>query len=193
MVRIFLLIIVILLIRKLISLLGKRSSINFAKQNEASDNQDIVYNEQNSVYVFDDEDMLLIEKESQDSIKTGLNTIIKYIPNFKVARFIKSADQSVDMLSSVIENTNEEFQKIYRKKLGLLVEESYIGKVKEKKGLLEGYLHHKDFQLAQIYLLSFKAFILLKSLKTHSSWTFTKNLKDEDTNWYLTKIDDFLY
>ena len=76
MVRIFLLIIVILLIRKLISLLGKRSSINFAKQNEASDNQDIVYNEQNSVYVFDDEDMLLIEKESQDSIKTGLNTII---------------------------------------------------------------------------------------------------------------------
>ena len=91
------------------------------------------------------------------------------------------------MLEKADESYNE---KEIIEKLKYLVESSYINTVISKQYLITKYIKEiNQLKLKQIYLLSTKTFILLTTSKENIEFTFTKNLKHNDKNWYLSKIE----
>ena len=196
MIKIILVIIVVLLFRRLIYTLGSRrgykpNTNEYNKNNNQSEKAYFHEESQTTEYKCTEDDKKILTIPI-DHIQNELDTIISYIPNFQLHKFVKSAADSLYMIYEVmLEKADESYnEKEIIEKLKYLVESSYINTVISKQYLITKYIKEiNQLKLKQIYLLSTKTFILLTTSKENIEFTFTKNLKHNDKNWYLSKIE----
>ncbi len=179
------------LIKKLISLVGKGYKVELSDLQMGDQIKNIFKPEDEKTYTLDEKDKEYISIGDIEQIQNQLNIIVAYMPNFKVRKFFSSVQLSIEMLCSLLDEISDpqNLKDTEIEKLKLLVEESYIKTLLDKKELINSCNKIQDLKINQIYTLSSKAFIMLKSMKLKVTITFTKNLRLVDPNWYLSKIE----
>lgn len=179
------------LIKKLISLVGKGYKVELSDLQMGDQIKNIFRPEDEKTYTLDEKDKEYISISDIEQIQNQLNIIVAYMPNFKVRKFFSSVQLSIEMLCSLLDEISDpqNLKDTEIEKLKLLVDESYIKTLLDKKELINSCNKIQDLKINQIYTLSSKAFIMLKSMKLKASITFTKNLRLVDPNWYLSKIE----
>lgn len=181
-------------IKKLISLLGKEYKVEFPDLQMSDQIKNIFRAESDErTYNLDEKDKECISLSDIEEIQKQLDVIVSYMPNFRVRKFLSSVALSIEMMNSVLDEIKnpEHLKDIEIEKLKLLIEEAYIQSMLEKKELIKACNKADDFKIKQIYTLSSKAFVLLRSIKLKVSLTFTKNLRLIDPTWHLSKVDSF--